>query len=53
MVVGAYPPEGEYDLCRTGKAARKKALETIPEVPLPKKDPVFGAKGPLKRLWRG
>jgi uncharacterized protein YjlB len=53
MVVGAYPPTGEYDLCRARKAAHKKALETIPKVPLPDKDPVFGRKGPLKRLWRG
>jgi uncharacterized protein YjlB len=53
MVVGAYPPEGEYDLCRARKAERKKALETIPQVPLPKNDPVFGSKGPLRHLWRG
>jgi uncharacterized protein YjlB len=53
VVVGAYPPDGEYDLCRARKAARKNALETIPKVPLPKKDPAFGTKGPLKRLWRG
>ena len=53
MVVGAYPPDGEYDLCRARKAARKNALDTIPQVPLPKKDPAFGTKGPLKRLWRG
>ena len=31
VVVGAYPPDGEYDLCRARKAARKKALETIPQ----------------------
>ena len=23
----------------------------IPKVALPKKDPVYGANGPLKRLW--
>jgi uncharacterized protein YjlB len=52
MVVGAYPPAGEYNLCRSSKADRTKALKTIPKVPRPKTDPVFGADGPLTRLWR-
>jgi uncharacterized protein YjlB len=29
-----------------------KALKTIPEVKLPKTDPVRGADGPLVRLWK-
>jgi len=29
-----------------------KALKTIPEVKLPKTDPVTGADGSLVRLWR-
>jgi uncharacterized protein YjlB len=28
-----------------------KALQTIPNVPLPDADPVFGKQGPLLRLW--
>jgi len=52
MVIGAYPKSGKYDLCRGSKAEHDKALETIPLVPLPDTDPVFGQKGPLLRLWR-
>jgi uncharacterized protein YjlB len=51
-VIGAYPPNGKYDLCRGSKAERTKALDSIPMVPLPAADPVFGPKGPLIALWR-
>ena len=51
MVIGAYPGSGTYDLCRGSKAEHAKALQTIPGVPLPKRDPVFGEHGPLMRLW--
>lgn len=52
MVIGAYPPTGRYDLCRGSKAEHAKALIRIPQVPTPKTDPVYGARGPLRRLWR-
>ena len=52
LVVGAYPPEGTYDLCRATAAMRDQALATIPHVPLPATDPLYGADGPLKTLWR-
>jgi uncharacterized protein YjlB len=51
-IVGAYPPSGKYNLCRANHAEHAKALATIPKVPLPATDPVFGPKGPLLRLWR-
>ena len=51
-VIGAYPPNGVFNLCRASKAARVKALQDIPNVPRPEVDPVFGAKGPLLALWR-
>ncbi len=52
-VVGAYPPEGTYNLCRgDNPAERGKALTTIPNVPAPQSDPVFGKDGPLLTLWR-
>jgi uncharacterized protein YjlB len=52
VVIGAYPPSGTYNLCRGSKAEHAKALATIPDVPLPDTDPVFGAEGPLTSLWR-
>jgi uncharacterized protein YjlB len=52
MVIGAYPKTGRYDLCRGSKSEHKKALASIPHVPLPDTDPVFGERGPLLRLWR-
>jgi uncharacterized protein YjlB len=51
-VVGAYPPEGTYNLCRGSKSEHAKALTTIPRVPVPPSDPVAGQAGPLTRLWR-
>jgi uncharacterized protein YjlB len=52
LVVGAYPPDGHYNLCRGTRAEHARALDTIPRVPLPENDPLFGAEGPLTRLWR-
>lgn len=52
LVVGAYPPNGRYDLCLGSKAEYAKAIALIPDVPLPETDPVFGAHGALQRLWR-
>ena len=52
VVIGAYPPQGRYDLCRGGKAEHDKALQTIPLVPVPASDPVLGKEGPLPKLWR-
>jgi uncharacterized protein YjlB len=51
LVVGAYPPSGKYDECRASPEERDRALKTIPKVPLPKKDPVYGSGGPLSHLW--
>ena len=51
LVIGAYPPDGHYDLCRGTPAEHARARETIPHVPPPASDPVFGAGGPLRRLW--
>jgi uncharacterized protein YjlB len=52
LVVGAYPPAGQYDLCRGRKAEHAKALKTIPQVPPPNSDPVAGKNGPLLKLWQ-
>jgi uncharacterized protein YjlB len=52
LVIGAYPPDGSYDLCRATPAEHERALATIPHVPLPATDPLYGADGPLVALWR-
>jgi uncharacterized protein YjlB len=51
-VIGAYPGDGTYDLCRGSKAEHERAVTSIPQVPLPDSDPLRGASGPLTRLWR-
>jgi uncharacterized protein YjlB len=50
LVVGAYPPTGTYDLC-TSSEEHARAVKTIPKVARPRKDPVYGAGGPLMKLW--
>jgi len=52
LVVGAYPPSGTYDEFRESPKEHARAERWIPEVELPKKDPVYGVNGPLKKLWR-
>jgi uncharacterized protein YjlB len=51
LVVGAYPPVSTYDEC-TAAGHRPRALKTIPNAPPPRKDPVYGAGGPLSKLWK-
>ncbi|MCC8958748.1 cupin [Bradyrhizobium sp. Pear77] len=51
LVVGAYPPTGTYDECTTVED-HLRALKTIPKLRSPRKDPVFGAGGPLSKLWK-
>lgn len=53
VVIGAYPPQGSYNLCRGDNLAdRDAAIPTIPKVPAPESDPVKGANGALTSLWR-
>lgn len=52
-VVGAYPPGQDWDLLRDREADRARALENIPQVPLPETDPLFGAGGPVMDHWLG
>jgi uncharacterized protein YjlB len=51
-VVGAYPPGARMQVTRPTPENYRNALKTIPQVKLPKTDPVLGADGPLMRLWR-
>ncbi len=51
LVVGAYPPDGEYDECRSRPEEHARAVETIAKTPAPDTDPLFGHNGPLTKLW--
>jgi uncharacterized protein YjlB len=52
LVVGAYSRKGGYDMCHPRKDDHDDAVIAIAETPRPKADPVYGADGPLLRLWR-
>jgi len=52
VVIGAYPKDGTYDLCRGSQAEYARAVESIPKVALPQADPVYGKAGPLRSLWQ-
>jgi uncharacterized protein YjlB len=52
VVIGGYPPDGTYNLCRGSKSEHAKALLTIPDVPAPTSDPAGGKGGTLLELWR-
>jgi uncharacterized protein YjlB len=51
-VVGAYPPGPSMEITRPTPENHARALKTIPEVKLPKTDPLMGEHGPLTRLWK-
>ncbi len=51
VVVGAYPA-GKYDEYQPRVSHYRRALRMIPKVRLPAKDPIFGSRGPLKRIWK-
>lgn len=49
LVVGAYPPDQQWDICRAAPdAAAEQRMATLP---FPQSDPVSGAAGPLVQLW--
>ena len=52
LVIGAYPAQGTYDLCRATPSEHARAKDLVTKVPLPDADPVYGKDGPLLRLWR-
>ena len=50
LVVGAYPPNQEWDLCRS--APSPEAIARMRRLHFPAWDPVTGKNGSLPRLWR-
>jgi uncharacterized protein YjlB len=54
LVGGAYPPSGTYDECRPISDAEEheRRVKSVEKVKRPRKDPVFGAKGPLLTMWK-
>jgi uncharacterized protein YjlB len=52
MAVGAYPPSGTYDECGPSVEEHERGIRTVGKVPRPRRDPVFGSKGPLLQLWK-
>jgi uncharacterized protein YjlB len=51
-VVGAYPDGRSWDLLRGLPGERPKADHKIAALPMPDKDPIYGAEGPLRRIWK-
>ncbi len=50
LVVGAYPPEQHWDICRTAPDAA--AVERMRRLRFPQSDPVTGRAGQLVRAWQ-
>jgi len=51
-VVGAYPDGREWDLLRGLPGERPKSDHNIAALPIPDNDPIYGADGPLRQIWK-
>jgi uncharacterized protein YjlB len=51
-VVGAYPGGRDWDLLRGLPGERPGADQNIAALPMPNNDPMYGAEGPLRRIWK-
>jgi uncharacterized protein YjlB len=49
LVIGAYPPDQNWDICRAAPTPERKLR--MATLPFPPSDPVKGADGPLTHLW--
>jgi uncharacterized protein YjlB len=49
LVIGAYPPEQQWDICRSAPSV--EAVARMRRLPFPESDPVTGAHGPLTTFW--
>lgn len=50
LVIGAYPPNQDVDLCRS--APDDATIERMRRLPFAHPDPVRGPEGPLRRFWK-
>lgn len=50
LVVGAYPPGQQWDICRS--APSPEAIERMRNLSFPDSDPVYGSGGPMTEIWR-
>ena len=51
-VVGAYPDGRDWDLLRGAPSERPQADQKIAALPIPDNDPIYGADGPLRQIWK-
>src|ERR1700722_19057822 len=49
LVVGAYPPDQTWDICRSEPSPA--ALARMKQLPFPASDPVSGHAGALNKMW--
>ncbi|MCO6440783.1 MAG: hypothetical protein J5I81_06775 [Nitrococcus mobilis] len=52
-LVGAYPRGQQWDMMYGTPGERPTAERNIERTPLPQRDPLYGADGPLMRCWAG
>jgi uncharacterized protein YjlB len=51
-VVGAYPNGRDWDLLQGRPGERPEADHKIAALPVPDNDPIYGADGPLRQIWK-
>lgn len=52
LVIGAYPPGASHDLKRSSETDQARVRQRIKATPKPAMDPISGAEGPVKSLWK-
>jgi uncharacterized protein YjlB len=50
LVVGAYPPNQNWDICRSAPSA--ETAQRMAHLQFPESDPVYGPAGAISKLWK-